>query len=81
MKEGKQQLRRFYLLDAGFVEDGTPMDHELVCDFSISPSLISPQVWSTTPALRTRLTLNSLRLRKTWRGSQRWVFLQLDDLI
>lgn len=32
MKAGKQQLRESYLLTAGFLDDGTPMDHEQVRD-------------------------------------------------
>lgn len=30
MKAGKQQLRESYLLSAGFLDDGTPMDHEQI---------------------------------------------------
>ncbi|MDO4915536.1 SNF2-related protein [Corynebacterium sp.] len=32
MRAGKQQLRESYLLTAGFLEDGTPMDHEQIRD-------------------------------------------------
>lgn len=32
MKAGKQQLRESYLLTAGFLADGTPMDHDQVRD-------------------------------------------------
>lgn len=81
MKAGKQQLRESYLLAAGFLDDGTPMDHEQLRDLlDLNCTAITAELVDTS-GFEVAMNAQLAEVSQDMEDRNAGFFLQQEDLI